>query len=461
MPRQVEVLIIGGGPGGYVSAIRFSQLGRKVALVEMDALGGTCTNRGCIPSKTLLHVGRVLDDLKRAGRMGITSKGVSVDFQKVQAWNRSTVERVRRGIEYLCESNGIEVMKGRAAFDSPNSVVVHPQGETVEAEIIVVATGSVPSDLPVLRMDSKTVLSSDDIFRLGELPAEMVIVGGGAIGVEMATAFASLGAKVTIVEIMDQILPGFDGDLIAPVSSSLQKLGVDIRLKARIVNAAIDDGGAVLSLEGGGELRADRVLVAVGRRPNTDGLNLASMGIDLDQRGFIKVNDRLETTARGIFAVGDVTGLPFLAHRAMEQGYYAAGIACGVRDTYPYPAMPSVVYTDPEIATVGLGEAEAVRRGYKVVTGNFPFAASGRAKTMGRLEGFVKLVGDASGGALLGAQMVGPGVSELIGECSTLVTGSISLEEIAAGVHPHPTLSEALSEAAKAALGRPVHFKES
>lgn len=460
MDRNVDAVVIGGGPGGYVSAIRLSQLGNKTLLIERGDIGGTCINRGCIPTKALIHVSRLIREVRQGERMGIKASGVDIDFSKVQAWNHSVVDRLRKGVEYLLKANGVEELKGEASFESPGTVMVQPQHETIRSKIFIVATGSRPSDLPMLRVDSKRILSSDEIFALTALPKELVIVGGGVIGVEMATAFASLGTKVTIVEIMQQILPGFSKEIIAPVLTALRRLGVEIHLGTKVVEAKYSSSGerVQLRLESGVSLDAEYVLVSVGRRPDTDSLNLQSTGITLDQKGFIRVNNRLETSARGIFAVGDVTGLPYLAHRAMDQGYYAAEIASGVIDMLPPMHIPTVVYSDPEIALVGIDEQEAVRRGIRAVTGKFPFIACGRSLTMGRTDGFVKLIGEKSGGELLGAEMVGPNVSELISECAVALTASLTLKEIAEGIHPHPTLSEAIVEAAKIALGRPVHY---
>ena len=363
MEKSVDAMVIGGGPGGYVSAIRLAQLGKKVILVEQGDIGGTCLNRGCIPTKALIHVSRLVREVRHGERMGIKAPGVEVDFPRVQAWNRSVVGRFRKGVEYLLKANGVEVVKGTASFELANVAVVQPQGGRIKAKIVIIATGSRPSDLPVLRVDSKRILSSDDIFLLSTLPKDMVVVGGGVIGVEMATAFASLGTNVTIVEIMEQILPGFSVEIIAPVNDALRRLGVSTHLKTKVVETKYAVDRVRLRLETGESLEANYVLVSVGRRPNTDGLNLQSTSVTLDQRGFIRVNNRLETSARGVFAVGDVTGLPYLAHRAMDQGYYAAEIASGLIDMLPPMHTPSVVYTDPEIAVVGMDEQEAVRRG--------------------------------------------------------------------------------------------------
>lgn len=462
MERQTDALVIGGGPGGYVSAIRLGQLGKKVVLVEKAEIGGTCLNRGCIPTKALIYVGKVIREATHGERMGIKAE-VSVDFSRTQAWNRLNVDKRRRGTEYILRANGVELVRGEASLESPNTAVVKPQGDRIKAQVIIIATGSRPSDLPTVRVDSRLILSSDDIFQLNEIPKKMVIVGGGAIGVEMATAFAPLGTKVAIVEMMDQILPGLSQDLITPVIDALRKLGVEIYLKTKVIETkhinSESSERVQLRLESGVLLDADHVLVAVGRKPNTDSLNLMKAGVEVDQKGFIRVNDRLETSAGAIFAVGDVTGLPYLAHRAMEQGFCAAEIAAGIRDTYSQLPMPSVIYSDPEIAFVGMSEAEASSKGIDTLVGKFPFIASGRAQTMGRMDGFAKVIGDKEDGRIIGVQMVGPSVSELIGECSTLMANCSTLEELASGVHPHPTLSEVLSEAAKLALGKPLHYE--
>jgi dihydrolipoamide dehydrogenase len=460
LDRNVDAVVIGGGPAGYVSAIRLSQLGNKTLLIERGDIGGTCINRGCIPTKALIHVSRLVREVRQGDRIGIKSSSLDIDFPKVQAWNHSVVDRLQKGVEYLLKANGVEVLKGVASFESPGTVIVQPQQEMIHSKIFIMATGSRPLDLPMLRVDSKRILSSDDIFALTSLPKNLVIVGGGVIGIEIATAFASFGTKVTIVEIMRHILPGFSQEIINPVLSSLRKLGVEIHLNTEVVEVRYSDSGdrVQLKLNNGIPLDTECILVSVGRRPDTDSLNLKSTTIALDQKGFIKVNNRLETSTRGIFAVGDVTGLPYLAHRAMDQGYYAAEIASGVIDMLPPMYIPTVVYSDPEIAIIGINEQEAVRRGIEVITGKFPFVASGRSLTMARTDGFVKLIGEKSGGELIGAEMVGQNVSELISECAIVLSASLTLKEIAESIHPHPTLSEAIVEAAKIALDRPVHY---
>lgn len=460
--KKFDVVVIGAGPGGYVSAIRLSQLGKKVALVEEKDVGGTCLNRGCIPTKALLHVGEIVRETREGERLGIKAEKVSVDFQKVQQWVGQTISRLRGGIEYLLRSYGVELLRGHASFKSDRALQISPKGEVIEGDSVVIASGSKPSELPFLKSDSKRILTSDDIFKISSLPKDLVIVGGGVIGVEIATAFSSLGTSVTILEIMDQILPGYPKDLVSPVEHSLRKMGVQIKLSTKVNLCEYADGGERVRIctEEGASFEGDYLLLSVGRRPNTHDLNLDVAGIETNERGFIRVDGKMETSAGGVFAIGDVVGLPFLAHRAMEEGYYVSEIMSGLRESMPKLAMPSVVYTDPEIATVGLCEEEAARSGLQPLVGKFPLAASGRSLTFGRTEGFVRVVGDSQTEKIIGAQIVGRGASELIGELALAITKSLTMEDLAGAVHPHPTLSESIVEAVRLALGRPIHYKK-
>lgn len=457
MEKYVDALILGGGPAGYVSAIRFAQLGQTVMIVEKEKIGGACLNRGCIPMKTLLSVAKTLKDIKKSDRMGIVVTDAIIDYQKVYSWNHSVMDRFRRGIEYLLKTNGIELIIGNAAMESSDTVFVYPQELTIKAKTILIATGSSPSDLPGMRFDSRHIISSDEIFELKLLPKSLLIVGGGIIGVEMATAFAEMGTKVTIVEIMDQLMPGWHKDVVVPVVDSLAKLGVEINLSARVLELKYRGENVIATIEGKTEIETEYVLVAVGRRPNTDDLNLTKAGVETDKRGYVKVNDRLETNVKGIFAAGDVIGIPYLAHRSSEQGYCIAEIASGLKAAYDYPPIPSVVYTDPEVAIIGMDESEAEEQGKEVLVGKFAFAASARAMTVGKLEGFVKVIGDRSTGKIIGAQIVGVEASDLISEFSLALKCSLTLEQIASAVHPHPTFSESVMEAARIAIAKPVH----
>ncbi len=453
MTGNTDAIVIGGGPAGYSAAVRMAELGLKPLLIEKSDLGGVCTNRGCIPTKAMIHVAKVFRDARQGGRMGVRGEGITIDFGQLQQWCCFTVEKVRRGVKYLLESHGIEPLRGEASFLAPDRLLLQPSGEELRSRVIVVATGSRPSDLPAVRFDSRGVLSSDDILQLQALPGELAIVGGGVVGVEMATAFAYLGSKVTIVELMGQLLPGFDGALVRPVHDSLAKAGVDINLGSSVVESGYTGEGKVrLSLADGRTVLADRVLVSVGRRPNTQGLGLDRAGVDVDGKGFIKVNEYLESSRSGVYAAGDVTGLPYLAHRAMDHGSVAAWNACRGDRTPQQSHFPSVIYSDPEIATIGMDEQGCAARGINAVAGSYSFAASGRAQTLGRLEGFVKVVAERSTRRLLGVSMVGQSVSELIGGCSALMRCSATISDIASGSFPHPTLSEAIVEATRSAL---------
>lgn len=459
--KKFDVVVVGAGPGGYVSAIRLSQLGKKVALVEEKDVGGTCLNRGCIPTKALLHVGEIVKEFRQGERLGIKAENVSVDFQRVQHWIGQTVSRLRGGIEFLLKSYGVELIRGHASFNKDGSLTVSPQGEVLEGNGVLIATGSTPSELPFARSDSNRILTSDDIFKISRLPRDLVILGGGVIGVEMATAFASLGTSVTIIEIMDQLLPGYPKDLVSPVESSLRKMGVQIKISTRVNLCEYTNGGERVRIGNydGATFEGDYLLLSVGRKPNTQNLNLESANIETTERGFIKVNSKMETSVSGVFAIGDVVGLPFLAHRAMEEGYYVSEIISGLRESIPRLTIPSVIYSDPEIATVGLTEEEAVRSGLEPLVGKFPFVASGRSLTLGRSDGFTKVVVDSKTRRIIGAHIVGRGASELIGEMALAIFSSLTIEHLAGSTHPHPTLSESILEAARSALGRSVHLK--
>lgn len=453
MVRDADAIIVGGGPAGYTFALRLAELGSKPLLIEKSELGGTCTNKGCIPTKAMIHAAKVFRDARNGSRMGINGDGISIDFAKLQQWSRFTVEKVRRGVKFLMESGGVEVVKGEASFTGPDRVSVQPTGDEFRSDRILVATGSRPSELPALRFDSRGILSTDDIFQIQALPGELAIVGGGVVGVEMATAFAYLGSRVSIIELTDQLLPGFDPALVRPVRDQLAKAGVEINLGCSVAESGYDGDGRVrLSLADGRLLLADLVLVSVGRRPNTQGLGLDKAGVEVDGKGFIKVGAEMESSAKGIYAAGDVTGLPYLAHKAMDQGYVAAGNAGMAKKGTPSPAFPSVVYSDPEIACVGVDERSCTANGKGVVVGTYSFGSSGRAQTMGRPEGLVKVVAEPDTLRVVGIGMVGQSVSELIGGCAALMRGAATLQNLASAVFPHPTLSEAITEAARAAL---------
>jgi len=460
--REVDLLVIGAGPGGYVAAIRAAQLGLKTLLVDKDnRLGGECLNYGCIPSKALIFTANLVHKLRHAGEMGIEYSGLRVNTVKLQEWRRSVIDRLNRGIEQLCKVNGVEILYGEASFLDPHRVRVKGgTDEEVVAGKVIIGTGSQPVDLPAFRFDRTTILSSKEALELAVTPRALLVIGGGITGLEMGTYFAKLGTKVTVVELLEQVLPGTDGEVARIVSRSLKKLGVDVHVGSKATSWAAKDGRLEIAgdtPEGPLTVVADKVLVTVGRKPNTTGLNLGASGVVTDEKGFIRVDKTMRTNVPHIFAIGDVVGQPFLAHKASKEGIVAAEVASGHPASADWRAMPSAIFTDPEVATVGLDEAQAAAQGIQVRIGKVPFAAIGRALAAGETEGFVKVVMDARTERLLGVQIVGPDASDLISEMAIALEMGASVQDIALTIHPHPTLPEAIMEAAEAALGRAIH----
>ncbi|MCS7097738.1 MAG: dihydrolipoyl dehydrogenase [Candidatus Methanomethyliaceae archaeon] len=442
---KYDVIVIGSGPGGYVCAIRLSQLGKRVAVIEERDVGGTCLNRGCIPTKALLHAALIAREIKNGESFGISVSEFNLNFEKTKAWINQMVSKLRSGIEYLFKSYKIELIKGRASLISSHEISV--KNEKLEAENIVIASGSIPLSIPSIQPNSRKIFTSDDIFNIAEFPKSLIILGGGAIGVEMATAFSYLGSEVTIIEMMDQLLPGFPKDLVHVVELSLRRAGVKILLNTKAENCEYFNDKLKIKLSNGDYVKGDYVLLAVGRRPNTNGLELVDL--KLNEKGFIKVDESMRTNISGIFAIGDVTGLPFLAHKAMEEGYYTAEIIAGLRNSMPKLFFPHVIYSDPEIAIIGSCEGRFSK---------FPLAALGRLHTLGRTEGFIKIIYDEAK-KIIGVQIVGHNASELIGEASLALFNSMSLEDLSEVVHPHPTLSEGLLEASRLGLKKCIHYK--
>lgn len=459
--RQTEVLIIGGGPGGYVAAIRAAQLGKSVTLVEGSGLGGTCLNVGCIPSKALIDVAATYHRLAGEAARGIKVNTVELDFPTVQSWKQGVVDRLSGGITQLLQARGVQVITGHATFTGAHEAQVQGAtgSETIRFESAIIATGSESLHLPELP-ESNNIVDSTGALALTELPDHLVVVGGGYIGLELGIAFRKLGSQVTVVEMAERLLPSLDPDLVQVLRRSLDRLGIKVHLGSRVTGAHETAGTVELMLHtpsGEVTLAAEKVLVAAGRRPRTAGLGLDQAGIQLTDRGFIQVDASMRTTAPHIFAVGDVVGPPFLAHKASREGLIAAENTAGENAVLDVRGMPAVVFTDPEIAVVGLTEAEARANYAEVRVAKFPFAASGRALATNQPEGFAKVIADADG-TVLGAQIVGPEASALLGEAGLAVEMGANLEDIALTVHAHPTLPEALMEAAEAALGRPLHM---
>ncbi|HLS88610.1 MAG TPA: dihydrolipoyl dehydrogenase [Sphingobacteriaceae bacterium] len=463
-----QVAVIGGGPGGYAAALRAAQLGKDVVLIEAEALGGVCLHKGCIPSKALLSAGEIYHSLPGLAARGINVAGASLDMAKLQQWKDDVVNRLAAGLNQLCRSRDVQIIQGRARFTGPRQLAVSGPGgnETIEFEHAVIATGSLARGLPGFAFDGKAVLNAGAILRLKEIPPRLLVIGGGYIGLELGTFFASVGSRVTIVEAMDRLLPGFDPELTATLTPSLERLGITTLVKARAEGwERADDGSlqvAVFQEEGGERQRqvvpCDLILVAVGRRPDTDDLGLDAAGVAVDDSGYITVDEQCRTSVDRIFAVGDVTGEPLLAHKAYQQGLAAAEAIAGLPAAFAPTAIPAVVFTQPELASVGMTEDEARRAGYDVRVGRFPFQALGRAVSTDAAAGFVKVVADAASQVVLGVQMAGKDVSTLISEAALALEMGARLEDLALTVHPHPTMGEALMEAALAAMGQPLHM---
>ncbi len=465
LARRVDALVIGAGPGGYVAALRLAQLGKHTVLVDRDRLGGECLNYGCIPSKALISSASLVNKVRDAEEMGIRAE-VRVDFAKLQTWKQGVVERLTSGIAQLCKGNGVEVIFGEASFRGPHEVSVRRQGgqETLQAEATIIATGSHSVQLPGFEFDGKLIVGSREALELPEVPGRFLVIGGGITGLEIATMYRKLGSEVTVVEALDRLLPGYPGideEMSRIVTRSLRRLGISYHVQSRAKELERQGTTAVVTVgtpDGEVKVVADRVLISVGRRPTTEGLNLQAAGVALDQKGFIRVDARMQTSVPGIFAIGDVVGIPFLAHKASYEAKVAAEVIAGHEAAADYVAIASAVFTDPEVAYVGLTEEEARAEGHKPVVGKFPFAALGRALAMGEAEGFVRIVADAETKLLLGVQIVGPDASDLISEAALALEMGATLEDLALTIHPHPTLPEAVMEAAEAALGRAVHI---
>jgi dihydrolipoamide dehydrogenase len=461
--RGCEVVVIGAGPGGYVAALRLAQLGKDVILVEKDpTLGGVCLKVGCIPSKALIHVSELAHEVQHAENMGISVDGVTVDLPKMVAWKDGIVERLTSGVAFLCKKNGVEVVHGSAEFLSDRKLVVSSEEDRVEIEFerAVIATGSRPMALDGFPHDGERIIGSTEALSLETVPERLVIIGAGYIGLEMGTVYAKLGSRVSVVEFLPEVLPGLDPEVAKALVRRLKKLEVELHLSHRAASFEPGDPSVVVARGPKDEelrLEADVVMVSVGRVPNVEGLGLEAAGVDTDEKGFITVNEKMQTSAAGVYAIGDVVGGALLAHKAYQEAKVAAGVIAGEPAAFDN-VVPAVIYTDPEVAWVGLGEHEAKEKGLNVVTGSFPFKASGRAMSLDATDGFVKAIADADSKQLLGVVAVGRGVSEFIGEATLALEMGAFLEDVALTIHPHPTMSEALQEAVEGALGQAIHM---
>lgn len=462
MSEKFDVLVIGAGPGGYVAAIRCAQLGLKTACVEKrKTLGGTCLNVGCIPSKALLSSSEKFEEAEHHFEgIGIEAKP-KLNLKKMMGFKDEVVEANTKGIEFLFKKNKVTHIEGAAEITAPGKVKVGK--DEYEAESIIIATGSDVVSLPGIEIDEKKIVSSTGALELSEVPKSMVVIGGGVIGLEMGTVWRRLGAEVTVVEFLDQILPGMDGEVRKESQKIFKKQGIKFKTGAKVTSATATSKGVDLTIEpaaGGDEekMSVDIVLMAVGRKPYTEGLGLENVGIEMTERGQIKTDEFFETSVEGIYAIGDVITGPMLAHKAEDEGVILAEMLAGESGHIDYDMIPGVVYTWPEVANVGKTEEQLKEAGVKYNAGKFPFMANGRARAMGAMDGFVKILADAETDRVLGAHMVGPNVGDLIQEVVSVMEFQGTAEDIARTCHAHPTLTEVVKEAALAVHKRPIHI---
>ncbi|QQR89362.1 MAG: dihydrolipoyl dehydrogenase [Myxococcales bacterium] len=463
--KKYDAIVIGGGPGGYVAAIRLAQLKQKTLVVEKQTMGGVCLNWGCIPSKALIAASHLVEQIKHADAIGIAAKDVSVDVKKLQSWKDGIVTKLTGGVRSLVKGNGADIVMGTATLTSKNTIeVVDKDGkkESYEASKgIVIATGATPIQIPGFNIDGKTVITAEEAVSLQECPKTMVLIGGGVIGLELGMVYQKLGAKVIVVEMTKQLLPGIDPDLVKVVERRFTKAGGEVLYGAKAKACEVKGDKATVTVEIDGKDKkldaADKVLVAVGFKPNSSNLGLDKAGVKTDERGHIKVNNRIETNVPGVFAIGDVSGPPYLAHKASKEGEIVAEVIAGHKSVRDWRAMPAAVFTDPEIATVGISEEQAKAQSKKVKIGKFPFSVSGRAMAVRETEGFIKVISDAASGEVLGVGIVGPEASDLISEGALALEMCAYAEDVALTVHPHPTLGEGMMEAFKHAVGEAVH----
>jgi dihydrolipoamide dehydrogenase len=460
---KTEVVVIGSGPGGYVAAIRAGQLGKKVVCVDKEFVGGVCLNVGCIPSKALISASKAYEKARHNETMGIFATDVKVDVARLQSWKQEIVNKLTGGVKQLLKGAGAQYLAGTAVFVAPHKLEVKKadgQSVLLEAEQVIIATGSRPIEIPGFKTDQKRILDSTGGLALAEIPKRLAVIGGGYIGLELGSLYAKLGAKVTVIEGTGSLLPGMDPELVGVVQRKLKKAGVEILLESKALGWEEKDGAARVTVEtkeGKKAIDADRVLVTVGRKANVDNLGLDKIGVKVE-RGFITVDKQQRTSVPGVYAIGDVCGQPMLAHKASREAEVVAEVVSGHKSEMDAVAIPAVVFTDPEIAYVGLQQHEAERQGRKIKIGTFAFAALGRALAINETDGFVKIIADAATDEVLGFGMVGPEVSDLISEAALALEMGAFLPDLALTVHPHPTLGEAVMEAAKAALGESPHI---
>ncbi len=463
MRGKQDLIILGGGPGGYVAALRAAQLKKRVVLIEKDELGGTCMNYGCIPTKYLLHQTQVFRELKKSKNIVGEVDKMKLNWEKIHEEKKSVVDRLVKGIDFLLDKNGVKVIKGTGFLKNENQVSVEENGEAkiLESNSIILAMGSRPAALPFLAPNGKEVITSRDALEMEVIPKKLLVVGAGAIGLEMGTIFQRIGTEVIILEIMPTILPGSDKEMVTRLERVLKRQGLEIHTQMKIEESLVNGGkvslrGIDLNDQSRFELEADKVLLATGRIPNSEILRSTMPDASLDRQGFVKVSAQLETSISGIYAVGDLIGGKLLAHKASQEGIVAAENISGSKKTLNYGALPQAVYTEPEFSSVGLTEEEAQEMGTKTQVGIFSLQANGRALTMGKPEGIVKIIADEKD-KIIGAHLLAPKASEIIPEMTLALTKGMKLQDVSSSIHLHPTLSEAVMEAALSAKKEALH----
>jgi dihydrolipoamide dehydrogenase len=461
--KTFDAVVVGGGPGGYVAAIRLAQLGKKAALVEKENLGGVCLNWGCIPSKALIAAANLVEEIRGAGERGIVADP-KVDIGKLREFKNAVVKKLVGGVGQLEKGNGVEVVKGTATFVAPNAIEVATPGDgeklRIEAQAFIVATGARPIEIPGFSIDGKDVWSAKEAVDLPELPRRLVCIGAGIIGAELGTVYAKLGSQVTFLEALPQILTGVDPEAVRLVQKGFRQRGVTVHVNAKAKGWERKGGALVVHAEVDGkplDLECDKILLGVGFRPNSEGMGFEKVGVKLGPKGFPEVNEQYRTSVPSIFVIGDLAGPPFLAHKGFKEGEIAAEVIAGMKSARDWVALPGAIFTDPEIGMVGMSEEEARRAGYDPIVGKFAFAALGRAIAIDHTDGFVKVIGDRASKLLLGATMCGAEASDLVAEAALALEMGAYLEDVALTIHAHPTLSEAFMEACKAALGEAIH----
>jgi dihydrolipoamide dehydrogenase len=463
-----DVIFLGGGPAGYVGAIRCAQLGLTTAVVEREGLGGTCVLWGCIPAKALLESAALANRVRHAKDFGVSVDGVKTDYGVAVKRSRAVSQQNSKGVEFLFKKNKITWIKGTGRLSGAKTVTVKPADGKEEkhtaTKAVVISTGSRVKGLPQigLELNKTTVLSSDEVLVLDTAPASMAVVGAGAVGCEFADVFNAFDTRVTLIEVLPSILPLEDAAVSAELTKSFKKRKIDVLTGAKIHGAKVGKDSVTLTVESGGkkqELTVDRVLVAAGRAPNVDGIGLEEAGVQLTERGFIKINERMESSVQGVYAIGDVAGPPMLAHKGSREGMVLAEVLAGQQHVHlvSYGNIPNATYCHPEVASIGLTEQQCKEKGLEYKVGKFPFSANGRARTAGETEGFVKIIRDAKYGEILGAHIIGAHATELIHELAVARENEYTVEEIDLAVHAHPTLAEAVAEASLDSMGRMVH----